>query len=203
MKILKLSTGITEENTYILTADGENAIIIDPGDDEELILSQLKENNLKCRAVLLTHAHFDHCNSAQALKGYGASIYMHKKEEQLVYSVYNLAHKFGRPFNSFTPDFFVKNGQSLEICNINITVLHTPGHTAGSCCYIINNVIFSGDTLFNLSIGRTDFPTGNANHMKKSLKTLFALDEDYTVFPGHGISTKLYYERKNNPYVRI
>lgn len=201
MKIIKIVGGLVQSNTYVLTDDGVNAIVIDPGDDEQKVLDALKENHLKCNAVLLTHAHFDHANGAKSLKiEHGALIYLHKKEVLLVNSAYNLASKFGKAFNSFNPDVLLKDGQGLDLCGIKIQVLHTPGHTQGSCCFIINNVIFSGDTLFNLSIGRTDFPTGSVLDMKKSLKKLFSLKYDYSVFPGHGVATKLFFERDNNPY---
>lgn len=201
MNLIKLVTGIPTENTYILSENGTDAVIIDPGDDIQAINDTLNENNLTCRAMLVTHAHFDHCNACRFFQCGGAKVYMHKKDELLVRTVYNLANKFAVNFNKFLVDSYVKDGDVLNLYGLSFKVIHTPGHTEGSCCYLLNdNMLFSGDTLFNLSIGRTDFPTGNASHMKKSLKKLFALEKDYTVFPGHGLSTKLFTEKNHNPY---
>ncbi len=201
MNVIKLVLGMVTENTYILSEDGKNAVVIDPGDDAQAIVGSLAENGLRCVAVLLTHAHFDHCNGCLELVKRGAKVYLHKKDELLVRTVYNLADKFGMAFYPFPVDVFLKGGETFVEAGVSISVIHTPGHTAGSCCYVVGNILFSGDTLFRLSIGRTDFPTGNAGQMKKSLAKLLALPVDYTVFPGHGMPTKLSYERNNNPYV--
>ncbi len=201
MNLIKLVTGKPSENTYIVSENGLDAVIIDAGDDVQAIVEALNENNLTCRAMLVTHAHFDHCNSCRYFQQRGAKVYMHKKDELLVRTVYNLANKFAVNFNRFIVDEYVKDKDVLSLYGLDFMVLHTPGHTVGSCCYLLNDsMLFTGDTLFNLSIGRTDFPTGNAGQMKKSLKKLFALDKDYTVFPGHGLATKLVTEKNHNPY---
>ena len=201
MNLIKLVTGIPSENTYIVSDNGVDAVIIDPGDDVEAIAKALSENNLTCKAMLVTHAHFDHCNACRYFQQEGAKVYMHKKDELLVKTVYNLANKFAVHFNRFVVDEYVKDGDVLNLYGLSFKVIHTPGHTAGSCCFILNdNVIFTGDTLFNLSIGRTDFPTGSSSQMKKSLKKLFAFEKDYTLFPGHGLPTKLATEKNHNPY---
>jgi glyoxylase-like metal-dependent hydrolase (beta-lactamase superfamily II) len=201
MNLIKLVTGKPSENTYLVSENGVDAVIIDPGDDIQAINDALNENNLTCKAMLVTHAHFDHCNACRYFQINGAKVYMHKKDELLVKTVYNLANKFALHFNRFIVDENVKDGDVLSLYGLQFKVLHTPGHTEGSCCYVLNdNIIFSGDTLFNMSIGRTDFPTGNASHMKKSLKKLFSLEKDYTIFPGHGLPTKLLTEKNHNPY---
>ena len=177
MNLIKLVTGKPTENTYIVSENGTDAVIIDPGDDIKLIVDTLEENNLTCKAMLVTHGHFDHCNACRFFQEQGAKVYMHKKDELLVRTVYNLANKFAVEFHRFLIDNYVKDGDLLSLYGLNFKVMHTPGHTGGSCCYILNNsIIFTGDTLFNLSIGRTDFPTGNASQMKKSLKKLFDLE---------------------------
>lgn len=150
MNVAKIKTGIVETNTYFLSNDNNDCIVIDPGDDIPGIMNYLTDNNLRPLYVLLTHAHFDHCNAARALQMNGAKIYMHKKDYPLVKSDDNLASKFGVLFNKFTPDGFVKDNQHLNIADSDILVLHTPGHTAGSCCYLIDNFMFSGDTLMYL-----------------------------------------------------
>ena len=201
MNVAKIKTGIVETNTYFLSNDNNDCIVIDPGDDIPGIMNYLTDNNLRPLYVLLTHAHFDHCNAARALQMNGAKIYMHKKDYPLVKSDDNLAPKFGVLFNKFTPDGFVKDNQHLNIADSDILVLHTPGHTAGSCCYLIDNFMFSGDTLMYLTCGRTDFPSGNKKAMNQSLSRLMNLQGNYVVFPGHNAATNLDFERKNNPYV--
>lgn len=203
MDISKIKTGIVETNTYFIGDGNGNCIIIDPGDDIKAIFEYLDENNLKCKYILLTHAHFDHCNAARALQLTGAKVYMHKKDYALVKSEDNLASKFGVAFNKFKPDGYVSDNQKLSLLGIDITVMHTPGHTAGSCCYILDNIMFSGDTLMRLSRGRTDFPSGSERAMEQSLKRLAALDKNYTILPGHYAPTNLDFEKKNNPYVQF
>ena len=201
MNLIKLVTGKPCENTYIVSEDGVNAVIIDPGDDIKAIVDKLNEHNLVCKAMLVTHAHFDHCNACRYFQELGAKVYLHKKDELLVRTVYNLANKFGVYFHRFLIDYTVKDGDLINLYGMNFKVLHTPGHTGGSCCYILNDsMMFTGDTLFNMSIGRTDFPTGNSSQMKKSLKKLFSLEKDYSIFPGHGLPSKLFTEKNHNPY---
>ncbi len=201
MNLIKLVTGKPSENTYIISENGTDAVIVDPGDDISAITEALMENNMTCKAMLVTHAHFDHCNACRHFQSLGAKVYMHKKDELLVKTVYNLANKFAVRFNRFVVDERVKDGDFLSLYGLNFKVIHTPGHTSGSCCYILNdNIIFTGDTLFNMSIGRTDFPTGNSSQMKKSLQKLFSLEKDYTIFPGHGLPSKLLTEKNHNPY---
>lgn len=203
MNISKIKTGIVETNTYFIDNENGECIIIDPGDDAKGVFNHLEEYNLKCKYILITHAHFDHCNSALALQQFGAKIYMHKKDYALVKTDDNLASKFGISFNKFKPDAFVKDEQTLDLIGLHVRVLHTPGHTAGSCCYIVDNVMFSGDTMMRLSRGRTDFPSGSERAMEKSLARLASLDKNYTIFPGHYAPTNLEFEKKNNPYVQF
>lgn len=199
MKMLKLVTSVANTNTYILYNESD-CVIVDPGDNAPLLFATLEENGLKCKFVLLTHAHFDHCNVCSLLQSNGAKIFMHAGDKSLLRTDKNLAVKFGISFKSFKPDYYVTDGQKLDLCGIEFTVVHTPGHTNGSVCYIAENFMFSGDTLFHLSVGRTDFPTGSDVKMRKSIKKLFALEKDYIVLPGHGLQTRLSYERISNPY---
>ena len=201
MKVLKIKTGIVETNTYFLYNDQNECVIIDPGDDIGAIFDVLDENSLDCKYALVTHCHFDHCNACLALQQNGTKVLVHKKEMQLIRTHDNLASKFGIGFNRFEPDGFIKDGQEIDLCGMKFRVMHTPGHTAGSCCYIIENFLFSGDTVMYLSCGRTDFPTGSARDMKKSLGKIIGLSKNYMIFPGHNNATSVEFERKNNPYV--
>lgn len=200
MTIKRIEIGALGVNTYFLTENGCDCIVVDPGDDEQSIQQFLSENGLKAQAVLLTHAHFDHSNGVKFLQEKGATVYMHRGDVRMLNSHENLAVYCGRQFNAFSVDVFVEDGKSYQICGIDFTVMHTPGHSEGSVCYILSDAIISGDTLFYLSVGRTDFPGGSVAKLRASLQKLFALKKDYEVYPGHGQSTSLYFEKENNPY---
>jgi len=187
MKIIKTQTGPIQTNTYLFEC-GDAVAVVDPGAESSKILA-LADNkfNKPIKFVLLTHAHWDHVGAVIDLQKQGAKVYMHEDDMQ------NLER-------DFIPDVLLKGGEELSLGNQTISVLHTPGHTAGSVVYKTLDTIFSGDTLFRREIGRCDFPTGNFNTMKKTLAMLFALKGDYRVLPGHGEETTLESERKENPY---
>ena len=199
MKIQTVVTGYMGENAYV-ASDGKTAAVIDPGADAGAIEAAMQ--GLDCVAVLLTHAHFDHIGAAAYFKRKGAKIYMHSDDEKLLTGGGHLARQFGETLDEFVPDVFVSDGDELEIGEMKFKVLHTPGHTDGSVCYITGNTIFSGDTLFRMSVGRTDFPSGNSQKLHESiLKKLFVLNDNYEVLPGHGEKTRLGFEKKYNYYV--
>ncbi len=199
MKILTFHTTELETNTY-LVINGENAFVVDPGDGADMLTAAAEAEGAKIGWVLLTHAHFDHIGAAAELQRGGALIVMHRDDVPLVGSFKNLAFYAGKKVEHFTPDVTVSGGETLDVAGIAVKVMHTPGHTAGGVCYIAEDCIFSGDTLFELSYGRTDFPTGSFKELKNSIvNKLFALKGDYKVFPGHGAPTTLQFEREHNP----
>ena len=165
MKIQTVVTGYMGENAYV-ASDGKTAAVIDPGADAGAIEAAMQ--GLDCVAVLLTHAHFDHIGAAAYFKRKGAKIYMHSDDEKLLTGGGHLARQFGETLDEFVPDVFVSDGDELEIGEMKFKVLHTPGHTDGSVCYIAENVVFSGDTLFCGGVGRTDFPSGSAQKLYRS-----------------------------------
>ena len=193
MTITKLHTSPYETNTYVFEGN-TSCFCIDPGGDADRILAASKKFNKPIEHILLTHAHWDHVGAVMDIKrAIGAKVYIHKSEIDAMCE--------GAPiFGVVEPDVVFEGDAMIEIDGINIEVLHTPGHSAGSVCYIIANYMFSGDTLFKLEIGRCDLPTGDFAVIKKSLKRLFSLKKDYRVFPGHGDSSGLFFEKKNNPY---
>ena len=199
MKILTFHTTELETDTYLVT-NGSEAFVGDPGDGADMLTAAAEAEGAKIGWVLLTHAHFDHIGAAAELQRGGALIVMHRDDVPLVGSFKNLAFYAGKKVEHFTPDVTVSGGETLDVAGIAVKVMHTPGHTAGGVCYIAEDCIFSGDTLFELSYGRTDFPTGSFKELKNSIvNKLFALKGDYKVFPGHGAPTTLQFEREHNP----
>lgn len=199
MKILAFHTTELETDTYLVT-NGSEAFVVDPGDGADMLTAAAEAEGAKIGWVLLTHAHFDHIGAAAELQRGGALIVMHRDDVPLVGSFKNLAFYAGKKVEHFTPDVTVSGGETLDVAGIAVKVMHTPGHTAGGVCYIAEDCIFSGDTLFELSYGRTDFPTGSFKELKNSIvNKLFALKGDYKVFPGHGAPTTLQFEREHNP----
>lgn len=198
--------GMVGTNTYLVWNEktGE-AIVIDPADNALLIEGKIKEKNLILSGILLTHGHFDHVMAAKELRDlFSATIYVHKEEAELLgQPELNYSANVGNPV-SLSPDTVLKDYEELELAGFLIQVLPTPGHTKGGVCYYFKEekILFSGDTLFLKSIGRTDLPTGNTQTLLRSIQEeLMVLEDDIKVYPGHGNSTTIGYERKNNPYI--
>lgn len=200
VKVIKLYPKGFASNCYFLTADGETAIAIDPG--QPRILFEARKRGLSVKHILLTHGHFDHIGGCSLLQKAGAQIGCSEKELPLVNGADNMAEAFASPVSPFRIDFTVKDGEILELDGITVRVMETPGHTAGSVCYFAENNLFTGDTLFADGAGRTDLPTGNEGELRESLYRLSLIKEDYTVYTGHGENTTLDYEKKYNGYLR-
>ena len=198
MKLYHLITGLLRVNTYFVVNDNGDAVVIDSGENYKKIKETEKTYGFKIKAVLLTHAHFDHSGSAKKLQDDGAKVYISKIDAPKLLNDGNLGYRFGRKFECLTADYTFEDGDTITVCGMDFKVMATPGHTDGSVCFIINDMIFSGDTLFNGCVGRTDFPSGNSADMISSVKKLFALDGNYSVYPGHDEFTTLDYERKFN-----
>ena len=201
MKMYHLLSGLLRVNCFILVNDLGKAVVIDGGENYKKIKQTEQEYGFKIEAVLLTHAHFDHSSSAKKLQDDGAKIYISKIDAPKLANDGNLASNFGRKFDYLTPDYTFTDGETLSICGFMVKTILTPGHTDGSATFLIENMLFTGDTLFLESVGRTDFPTGDKNTLINSVKKLFALPGDYTVYPGHEQFTTLEHERKNNTFV--
>lgn len=195
-------------NCYLIVDEktGE-AAIVDPAWYGDAIKSVLESNNISLKYVLLTHGHFDHILGAYGLqKEEGAKVVIHKNDaDHLIDPKKSLCEgNFPEPQYPVSADITVKDGDVLTLGEEEIKVMHTPGHTMGSVCYILENdrIIISGDTLFCMTAGRTDFFDGSDELMVESLKRLIALDGDYSVLPGHNRATTLESERKRNWYIR-
>ncbi len=191
-------------NTYAITEDGQNAIVIDPS--QARVESELIKRGLKGVGVLLTHCHFDHVGGVAALQAGGARVYCSEQEKPLIGTSADMHEEAGCPRYPFRVDETFLDGEEKILGGICVKMLLTPGHTAGSCCYLITandggRYLFTGDTLFHGSIGRTDFPTGSLADMRASLRKLGALEGGYPVYPGHGEETTLQIERDTNPFM--
>lgn len=207
VKILKFPLGMVRANCYIVYNDITNeALVIDPADNGAYINTKLKENNLTLKAVLLTHGHFDHIMAVQYLKNtFNVRVYAHESEEEILADASkNLSASMGGAPLSINADILLEDNQKLELIGTTITVIHTPGHTAGGVCYYFESekLLFSGDTLFRDSVGRTDFPTGSMSVLVRSIKEkLITLGDDVVVYPGHEGETTISRERKFNPFI--
>ncbi len=184
-------------NCYLISEDGENAVAVDPS--FPLVVEEAEKRGLKIGAALLTHGHFDHIGGCAAVRRAGGKVGCLSQEVSLAMGKENLSEMFGCPVEPFSVDFLLRDGETFERFGISFTVISTPGHTAGSCCYLACGgadapALFSGDTLFCGDVGRCDLPTGDEAALKHSLKKLLKLP-DCTVYPGHGMPTTLLKER--------
>lgn len=204
MNIQTVKVGIISTNCYILTDEKTNeAIVIDPGSKCGQIIDAVKDKNVKY--ILLTHGHYDHILGAAQLKRLtGAALAIGAEDEECLRDdiLSRAGLHFKEPQENTCADIILHDGDTLPFGGQTIKVIHTPGHTPGGVCYLFDeeNALFSGDTLFNLAIGRTDFQGGSDVDMARSLKKIAALSRNYDVFPGHGPSSTLDYEKKHNPY---
>ncbi len=209
LKITNLTFPCFAANCYLVTdeATGES-LLIDPGSygdrQRDFIKAQGIEN---LKYILLTHGHYDHIlGVAKFREAVGGEIVIHEKDEEKLSSKAKSLFILGGIGRKFTPvdaDIKVNDGDRLPFGEYEIEVIHTPGHTKGSVCYKIGDCLFTGDTLFRGTIGRTDFPDSDENEMLSSLKKLYAIDGDFKVYPGHEGTSTLSYEKQTNPYMKL
>ncbi len=205
MQVKKYNTGIYDVNTYmIVDEETKEAAIIDYGGESANVINDIEQQGLKLKYILNTHGHFDHISGEKSLQEkYGAPVYIHKSDKLLVGMLEAVLIGFGaRPIKPPKIDVFVDENTDLSIGNTKITVIETPGHTKGGVCYLAENNLFSGDTLFLECIGRTDLPGGSYKELVTSIKDkLFVLDDSTIVYPGHGDSSTIEHEKLNNTFV--
>lgn len=192
IKINTLVLGDYQTNCYIVRDSEDACVVIDPGYEPDTVLAQVKRLGLKIQAILLTHGHFDHVGGVQAIaQTCGCPVYMAPEDLKLPAFM-------TRPMGPTTD---IADGDVLELAGVQFRVLHTPGHTQGSVCFLTERALFSGDTLFAGSCGRTDLPGGDMVQMQQSLARLEELDFHGHVLSGHGPKSTMAEERAYNPYL--
>jgi len=203
MKVKKIAKGMLSANCYILYKDSE-AVVIDPGVKAKVIIEFLKENKLSLKYIIFTHGHIDHILYAKELKNEtNAEIVVHYLDNELLVDSYkNGAYLFGLNNKFENGDILVRDGDQLIFSNIKLDIIFTPGHTPGGICIRYKEQLFSGDTLFYMSIGRTDLGMGDHEQLIDSIKNkLFVLSDSTIVYPGHGKNTTIGDEKRENLYI--
>jgi glyoxylase-like metal-dependent hydrolase (beta-lactamase superfamily II) len=202
LEIRCVEVGMFQGNCYLVKCNkAGHGVIIDPGDEPDRIRQEVRNMKLEPEAILLTHGHIDHANAAGALrKAFRCRVVCHPSDSEMLSG--EEPTLWGLQRNPCTVDQEIADGETIAVGDQRFKVIHTPGHTKGSVCYMVDSILFSGDTLFSGSIGRTDLPGGSDREMSRTLKTRIAtLDVNTVVHPGHGPSTTIEHEKQSNPFL--
>jgi glyoxylase-like metal-dependent hydrolase (beta-lactamase superfamily II) len=201
------TVGRWASNTYVVAArGGESAVVVDPGEDAApLVAERLAANGLRCEAVLLTHGHLDHIWNAKAVAdAAGCDAWIHPDDLWLLEDPGAALGAMGLRITVEAPDRLssLSDGQRLSFGGLDVEVRHTPGHTPGHCVFLTDGIVFSGDVIFQGSIGRFDFPRGSLDDLMESIRrAILPLDDDVVILSGHGAETTVGIERRTNPYL--
>ena len=201
MKIRRIPVGAYAANCYIVMDENtKDGIVIDPGDEYAVIKAQIKKLGVNVKYIFVTHGHADHTEAIAELREFlKVPVCINEKDEHLIM---NGGYMFGTPKNCGKADIQIKEGDTFNFGDLELKCIETPGHTLGGMCFIIDNVVFTGDTLFANSVGRTDFQGGDSEAIINSIKNkLLILPEDTRVLPGHGDDTTIKTEKVYNPFL--
>ncbi len=205
MKLIQLHVGVVQTNCYVFYDENTmEGAVIDPGDNAAAILREIDRAGAKITYILLTHGHFDHILAVHEIaEKTGAKLVIHKEDKWLLsYDEMGEFRPYARHYVPTPVDILAEEGTTIQVGGLTAEYLHTPGHTPGSCCIKVEDVLFTGDTMFRHECGRCDLKGGDFSLMLQSLKRLHDLPGDYRVLPGHDSITTLSEERARNPYVR-
>jgi hydroxyacylglutathione hydrolase len=206
MKVERFLTGIISTNCYLaINEETKQAVVVDPAASPPSLMNHIKEEGLKIEAILLTHGHFDHTMGLDGfLKEYDVPVYVHEGDREMMTDPrLNLSSSYTSGY-TFADAQYIQGEETLHFAGYDFEVFHTPGHTPGCCCYYVRSegVLFSGDTLFAGSVGRSDFPGSSASELIRAIRDkLLPLPDDTHVYPGHMGETVIGHERVNNPFL--
>ena len=206
MILKKLVVGPIAANCYIVGSEStKEGMIIDPGDEPEVILKNARDLELDIKLIVLTHGHIDHIGALKEIKeATSAEVAIHTDDAKSLQQGRSLSTMFGLSYTAPpSPDRLLKGGDSIDIGDLHFLVLHTPGHSPGGICLLGQGVVFTGDTLFNYGIGRYDLPGSSGSQLMNGIHTkLMVLPDDTVVYPGHGPETTIGAERRGNPFLQ-
>lgn len=203
MLIRNIAVGPLQANCFIIGDEtSRQAIVIDPGDEPDLIMDVINENKSEVSYIVCTHGHFDHVGAVPDIKEKtGAKVVIHKDEIEIYHAAKDMAAFWGYEVERLPePDILVDDGDRITIGDVSFTILHTPGHSPGGICLYGEGIVVTGDTLFAGSVGRTDFYGGDMNKLRESFNKLMSLPDETKVLPGHGPDSTIGIEKRDNPF---
>jgi hydroxyacylglutathione hydrolase len=192
-------------NCYLIGDEHTKEVaVIDPGDTVEALEQEIDQKGYQVQRILLTHGHFDHIMGVERLiEKYHSKVALHQKDAECIFKLNSSFEQLeDNKFDQIPIATLLHDGDTISVGSVSLKVIHTPGHTPGSICLFTNDILFSGDTLFHHSVGRTDFPFGSDKDLVNSVQRLYQLPDDTKVYPGHGFSTTIGEEKANNLVVR-